>query len=82
MIGPIECRAPGLIRRHLGSIRDADPQNDRLSLAEQANVHFFVDRRQAHEVDQVHVVLDPRAIEFQNDIAHENPAPARPANSA
>src|SRR5690242_9526556 len=64
--------APALIARHLSAVCDADAEADGATVPEQANVNLFLNGRQAYEVDEVHVVLDPDAIKLQDHVTDKN----------
>src|SRR5205085_2847815 len=60
----------GLVHGRQGFIRDANAESQRAALAEEAQFHLFVDRCQTDQIDQMHIVLDTGAIEFEDHVAH------------
>src|SRR5262245_49771757 len=53
-------------------IGHSDSEADRTALTKQTHVNLLVNRRQADEVDQVHVVFNTGTVEFQDHVADLN----------
>jgi hypothetical protein len=62
---------PPLLHRFV-AVAHADADAQRLAVSQQADADFLVDGCQADEVDQVVVVFDARAVEFQDYIADDD----------